>query len=304
MTTGPDRWKEPMMRKISIASFLMLLLLAPLAAEAAHFADFYILPTAAHTSGLNGTFFRTDVSVQNFQTSTLTVNLFLLESGEGNSENLIDLVSDVLPAGLATVPPGGSIQLKDVLKGFKGKTDGVLGAILISGNLPFAVVGRVYTSSATGGSFGQSVQPVRDFLDNTIGDTNNAMAVSYLPGLISNAAFRTNLGMVAGSAGSGMTVEITLKGADGSTLGTRSFVIPPGSFRHLQFNANTIRSTFELAGAEYRITAGDGAVTPYATVIDSVTGDSVFVTGVFPPNAPFAKTGDLFRQAVRFPSFR
>ena len=285
------------MRISSIVKAAILVMLLPIAASANHYSDFYVLPVASRTTGARGTFFVSDVSIQNFQSSTLSVQLLFVQSGEGNAENISDLVSTRLPNGSATIPAGGSLALRDVLDGFQGKSDGILGAILIRGDLPFAVISRNYTQFA-GGTSGQTVPPIRDFLDNTVGDTNPAMAIAYIPGIVSNTAFRTNLGLVAGSAGSPMTVEITLKGADGALLGTRTFTIPPASFRHLQFNVNTVNAaSLDIAGAEYRITSGDGAVTPYATVIDNVSGDSVFVSGVFPPNAAFAKraTDSVFR---------
>ncbi|HEY5609603.1 MAG TPA: hypothetical protein VIL97_00235, partial [Thermoanaerobaculia bacterium] len=89
------------------------------------------------------------------------------------------------------------------------------------------------------GDYGQSVLPVRDFVDSSIGDTDNAMAVAYLAGLVSSARYRTNLGLVAGTsnASTAMTVEITLRDSAGASLGTRAFTIPTGAFVHVQFPA-------------------------------------------------------------------
>lgn len=277
------------MRTSSIVKAAILVMLLPIAASASHYSDFYVLPVAAHTTGARGTFFVSDVSIQNFQSSPLLVQLLFVQSGEGNAENISDLVSTRLPDGSATIPAGGSLALRDVLDGFQGRSDGILGAILIRANLPFAVIGRNYTQFA-GSTSGHAVPPARDFLDNLVGDTDPAMATAYIPGIVSNTAFRTNLGLLAGTAASAMNVEITLKGADGATLGTRTFTIPPASFRHLQFNVSTINAaSLDIGAAEYRITSGDGAVTPYATVTDNVSGDSVFVGGVFPPSTAFAK---------------
>jgi hypothetical protein len=153
---------------------------------------------------------------------------------------------------------------------------------------------------ANGGSYGQTVPPVRDFIDNTLGDTSNPGAVAYVPGVLHNAAYRTNLGFVAGAGATGMVLEIRLKAADGATTGTRTFSIPPNRFAHVQFAASTLTSALIDAGAaEYRITGGDGAVAPYASVVDNVSQDAVFIPSIFPPNAPFAKVGQgdsVFRR--------
>lgn len=168
---------------------------------------------------------------------------------------------------------------------------------------PFAVSSRFYAINPSGPAQGQSILPVSQFLDNTIGDTNNAQATAYVPGLSASAQYRTNLGFVAGtSSSSGMALEVTLRGADGATLGTRTFTIPGASFVHLQFNSAAITSqSFDEGSATFRITAGDGAVVPYASVVDSASSAAFYVTGQFPPNTTFAQraTSSIFRNLLR-----
>lgn len=271
----------------------IVLLLAAIAAPIAlanHYADLYVIPAAARIAGGNNTFWVSDVAIQNFQATPLTVEFLFVESGEGKSENISNLVSTTLPAGNATIPAGGSVYLRDVLNGFDGKTDGLSGAIIASAPQPFAVTSRVSTTPSGGGSFGQTILPVRDFMENAIGDTNNPAAVAYVPGLVSNSTYRTNLGFLAAAGSQGMVVEITLRVANGSTAGSRSFSIPPNRFVHVQISSTALSATtFEAGSAEFRISSGDGAAAPYASVVDNRSGDGVYVSGVFPPNAAFAK---------------
>jgi hypothetical protein len=274
-----------------------VVLMAPLA-MANHFADLYIIPAAIHSTTSGGTFV-SDLALQNFQPTPLDVDILFIQSGEGNGENVSALVSRTIPNGRVTVPAGGSVVLRDILDGFDGATN-PFGALIVSAQRAFALTSRAYSPASGGGTFGQTVPPVRDFIDNTLGDTANDGAVSYLPGLTHNASFRTNLGFVAGAGRTGMTLEVTLRGANGASLGTRGFAIPANTFVHSQFSTVSVaNANYDAAGAEFRITTGDGAVTPYASVVDNRTNDAVFISGVFPPNAPFAiRTPSIFQQLV------
>ena len=273
-----------------IISMLSAVLLCAAVAKADHYADFYVLPVAAHTPGVNGTMWMSDVAIQNFQSTPLSVELAVIESGEGNSDNVFPIAATA--DGMAvTVPANGSVLLRDVLAGHRG-LGSVAGAILIGSDRPFAVTSRTYSMTPDGNTIGQTVPPARNFIDNTIGDTNLATAVAYVPGLIDNGRFRSNLGAVVGnaSATSALTVTVTVRNAAGATAGTRTITVGPGNFTHLQFNARSILGTqmFDIGSAEFRITEGDGAVVPYASVIDNSTADAVFVSGVFPDNTAVA----------------
>ncbi|MGK2856609.1 MAG: hypothetical protein ACSLFQ_05325 [Thermoanaerobaculia bacterium] len=288
------------MRKRRLLLFVLIATVSALPMWADHFADFYVLPVASHVSGVGSSMWMTDTSIQNFSSSPLNLQFLFIESGEGNSENVSNLVSTALPDGSLTIAPGGSVVIKDILAGYTGSNGGSLGAVMVTGNRAFAVTSRAYVNAASGGTYGQTVPPVRDFIDNTIGDTNNALSVAYVPGLIHNAAYRTNLGFVAGAGLTGMVIEIRVKAADGSTTGTRTFSIPANQFVHIQFAASTLAPALIDAGAaEFRITGGDGAVAPYASVIDNVSQDAVFIPSIFPPNAAFTKVApsdSLFRR--------
>lgn len=277
------------MRSLKLSGLLAVaLVLVPLAARANHYSDFYVIPVASHTAGINGTVWMSDVSIQNFQSSPLTVSLVFLQAGENNLDNISALVTGAIP-GSVTVPAGGTTILKDVLNDFAGMSS-VSGALLIGADKPFAVTSRSYNQSPTGDTYGQTVVPTRDFIDNSIGRTDLNMAVAYLPGLINNDRFRTNLGFFAGNAsstGETMVVEFTLKDATGAAIGTpRRFAIPASTFKQLQFSSRAIADQrFDAASATVRITQGNGAVSPYASIVDNRTTDAVFISGQFPPNS-------------------
>ncbi|HXG58701.1 MAG TPA: hypothetical protein VNL91_06740, partial [Thermoanaerobaculia bacterium] len=231
------------MRKLILVASIALLLATPLLAN--HYASFYVIPVAGHTPGANGTLWVSDVAIQNFQTAPLDVAFVFVQSGETPFDNAAPLA---VPA--VRVAAGGSVMLRDVVKDFRGLASAT-GALLVGAERPFALTSRAYNMTT---GVGQGVQPFRDFLDNSLGVTDNAMAVAYVPGLVSNASQRSNLGFVAATANtaSAMGVQVTLRGADGTTLGARTYIIPAGgALMHVQFPAAALTSSsFDVASAE------------------------------------------------------
>lgn len=267
------------MRTLNLMILSLALLVAP-AALANHYANFYVIPAAGNTAGANGTRWVTDVAIQNFQAVPIDVAFVFVQSGETQFDNVAPLATPVV-----RVAPGASVILRDVVKDFRGLTN-VNGALLVGADRPFAVTSRTYNTT---NGVGQGVQPFRDFLDNSLGTTDNSLATAYVPGLVSNGSYRTNLGFVAATANTSnaMAVQVTLRGATGTSLGTRTYIIPAGgAMMHVQFGTSALTAQpFDAASAEFRITSGSGAVVPYASVVDNATADAVFVAGQFPPNA-------------------
>lgn len=280
------------MRKIVTLAALLTVLLVP-SAFAAHYANFYVIPVASSTDGVNGTKWMSDLAIQNFQSTPLTVNLIFIQSGIGATDNIIAIEP---PAGAqVTIPAGGSVLLQDVVKNAGGRTSAI-GSILVGSadERPFTLTSRSYSMSPAGDTVGQTVPPVRDFLDNTLGTTNNATATAYIPGVISNDRFRSNVGFVVGNSSDAAPaqIEVTVKAADGSTLGSATYTVPAASFNHMQVPVRSIaQANFDIGAVEMRIVSGNAAVVPYASVIDNSTADAVFVLGHFPDNSPAAKTG-------------
>lgn len=273
------------MRTLRILIVATFALMANVTAYANHYADFYVIPIAGHTAGQNGTNWMSDVAVQNFQSTPLVVQFVVIESGF-QSDNVFPLAT-ADDSGSVTVPANGNVMVKDILGDHRGMSS-VTGALLVGSDRPFAITSRTYSMSPSGDTVGQTVPPAANFLDNTLSPINLPTAVAYVPGLVQNSEFRTNLGFVAANgSGSGATMNlaITVKGPTGATLGTRNYSIAPGAVMQIQFSAREIAgANFDVGGAEFRITTGSGSVVPYASVIDNRTADAVFVAGNFPQN--------------------
>jgi len=210
----------------------------------------------------------------------------LIESGEGMPDNVTSLTS-------VSVPANGTKILRDVMSAMPQST----GAILIGADRPFAVSSRAYIVNAAGGTEGQSITPLRNFVDNSLAPSDLSNATAYVAGVTSNARYRTNLGFVAGSGSpAGMTLEVALRAADGTTLGTKTFAIPGSAFEHVQMSSLAIANqNFDEASSTFRIVSGAGTIAPYASVIDNVSNGAFFIGSQFPPNAPFVSSASTFR---------
>jgi hypothetical protein len=284
------------MRKTTLL-LLACALLATGAARANHYSDTYVIPAVGHVEGGNGTLWMSDLAIRNFGSTPLVVQLVVIESGFETADNVFPLNSDADADGTITVNPGSTVQLRDILRNHRGMTN-TLGALIVGGNQPFALTSRAYR---TGMPLGQTVPATGNFLDNSLGTADNT-ATAYVPGIVSNATMRTNVGFVAGSAGSStpMTIEVSVRNGTGGVAGTRSITIPGGTFAHMQFPvASFANGAIDIGSADFRITQGEGVVVPYASVIDNTTGEATYLMGVFPETGPpTAMSSSLFRALV------
>lgn len=276
------------------ATFLVLCLFA-LVAHADHYSDTYVIPVAGHVMGANGTMWMSAISIRNFSAQPLTVEMILVQSGDDTSNNIFPVVTDRIN-GSVTVAPNSTVMLTDVLANSSGMAN-VSGALILGGDRPFAVTSRAYSSTSP---LGQTVPATRDFLENSLENADNA-AIAYLPGVMQNATARTNIGFVAGAAGSAtsMVIEFSVRNAAGGVVGTRSFFIPAGTFAHQQFSLGSItQSQFDVGTVEARIVQGEGQVVPYASIVHNRTGEAAYIMGQFPDTTPDALRRTLFRSLI------
>src|SRR5688572_10083439 len=104
--------------RFALAFGVLLVLALPLLGN--HAADFYIVPVAGHVNGLGGSVWRTDLAIHNFQTSPVTIEMSLIETGEGLTDNVFPI--EVGGATSFTVAAGATRVLSDVLAGHRGRT--------------------------------------------------------------------------------------------------------------------------------------------------------------------------------------
>jgi hypothetical protein len=290
------------MRKTTFLITLMGALLLPaLASAQSVYSDTYVIPVVAHTPGINGTSWVSDVAVTNFSSTPLNVQFIVIESGESNFDNIFPLTTPALN-GSATIAGNTTVLYKDILNGHRGQSGNTSGALIVGGDKPFAVTSRTYDSSH--GSVGQTITPARDFFENSTGRSDNT-AVVYIPGIVNNATARTNIGFVAGTgsaAGATLGVEVTIRNASGTSVGTKIISVGAGNFLHTQFAVGSITTAnFDSGSAEIRLVQGLGTIVPYASVVDNNTGAAAYIMGQFPASTALGKgafTSNLFRDLL------
>jgi hypothetical protein len=98
-----------------------------------------------------------------------------------------------------------------------------------------------------------------------------------------------------------MVVEITVRNATGAAVGTRNVTIPAGSFMHYQFAVGEILqagSALTLGSVDFRVVQGEGAVVPYASIVDNATSYATYVMGQFPEPTVTTSTSSRISSSV------
>jgi len=233
----------------------------------------WVIPAVAHTDGVAGTFWRSDVSLHNPHEYELDVVVQALESGQENW---------TVPTMELTLAPFETVNLWDALAPDLFDVHGT--AAMLAYVDPdqscdpievcdFLATSRTYTVDPQGsdGELGQGVGgcQVEAGLDwSTFG---------YVAGILNDGVdFRCNVGVASWTA-SWTTVRVDVQDSLGSILATEELEIPP--FGHAQSRLQTAVGGGSLVF--YVVDGPDSAlVFPYASVVDQRTGDPSFFAAV------------------------
>jgi len=221
----------------------------------------------ARTPGLNGTQWATDVRV--FNPNLFPITVYISTVGFPTAGNSIDRL----------IPARSLLAINDVIgSGGFNLGDGSTGALRITCNDPFLAAGRTSNSDPTGlrGSFSAYQSPVA----YTSGLTAAGQTVT-LTGIEQSAAFRTNLGFLAGPSGASAT--LTLRNSTGGVVATRTLILNGREWRQNGLINLFDRTTIpELSRVDIRVELG--ALDAYASKIDNGTGDPVVIPSLpLPP---------------------
>jgi PKD repeat protein len=220
-----------------------------------------LVSAAAQQNGIGGTSWRTELSLFNAGTQGANVTALFIPAAGGT----------MVTRSLFLSPKQSAIYANTLLDLF-GIANGA-GALAIEAtsagaNADLRVTSRTFTSGSIG-TYGQSVPDIRS------GDLETTL---YLTGIQSSAAYRTNIGLV-NRGGASVGATLTLYDSDGSTVSTASVTIPANNFQQ-----SSLSSFFpEVTGRSYDVlsmrvtTSSQDVVTAYASVIDNVSQDPVYV---------------------------
>jgi len=228
--------------------------------------------TAAHQPGYNQTVWRTDLEVHNPGSAKATFRISLLRRDTDNRQ----------PQTMEYSLQGErSLHLPDVLLdpfGFEGAA--ALRITPVTGTL--VVHSRTYNQVGAG-SYGQFVPGVASAQAVQFGQEGRLIGLFHDPN--PTRGFRTNLGLVNASPAP-ISVEVKFLSGLGTPLGTRTVELR--TYEFVQLN-----KVFELITPE-RVSGGylrlrtlttGGAFLAYASMVDNITGDPVFIPAVVMPGA-------------------
>lgn len=207
------------------------------------------VPVIGRAPGANGTFWRSDVTL--FNPTTDPMILTLRYGGTTRTLALEGRDTEVL---------------KDILTSFN-QTEGS-GALLVSwnGSTGPVVTSRTYTTSETGGTFGQSIDP--------IGTLRTAM---FVPGLRNDSGFRSNIGVVNGGSES-ETITITVLSQSGNELARNTITVAPKA--QVQYAVSALFPNVNASAFTLSVQGDANAkLFAYGSMVDNASGDPVFFAG-------------------------
>lgn len=226
----------------------------------------FLIPAAGSVAGSNGTFFRSDVTLGNFNSTSQNIGVGFMVAGRDNS---------TAPLTFFTIPANSIVSINDFVATTL-HTSGLGGLLFIAYNASGTAVddnafidgfSRIWTPQANtagtpfaGGSVSQSF-PAVSLLDSA--DDFTAFAL----GLRADSSFRTNAGIVnldsvahtwtVASINNGQSMQVTVQPFSLSQPGV------PISFAG---SGGNLSLTYDVTGTGFFWSA-------YASSVDNVTGD-------------------------------
>ena len=246
------------------------------------------LPSSAHTPGVNGAFYTTDLSVANTGTSDSLVTLqFLGHDQDGTSGSQKNITLDA----------GRSVTYDDVLSSLFGRLNDY-GAIRIASSSANLVVLGQTSTSGFGGTFGQSVPTARP------SDLVTAASPRSIVGVREDAAFRSNL-VLNNTTTSSLDVDVVLVAADGTTLGFKRYALPPLGMTQVTGVVRDLGVSGDVVGARLVLSTPTpgGAFATYTAAIDNGTDDPRTLLPTGPLASPAGTNVWLLPSSAHAPGF-
>jgi hypothetical protein len=222
----------------------------------------YYLPAAAKSAGAQGSFFVTDLDIQNGDADPASYQLLWLPRGADNS------TPDA--SAIFTLDPGAAVRYRDVLGAVFDFDDGAVGALaILAASSDLTLMSRTYNAPPAGGTFGQAIPGYRS--DQLIGEGERRRILFFTE----NGEFRSNLGLLNGT-GDPIVIMWERFLPDGASLGTGQADLPP--WGNVQLNRVFADSQpVEAAFIEVWTTTTGGAFAAYGSVLDNQSSDPTTV---------------------------
>lgn len=216
-----------------------------------------LVPAAFRVDGDRSTHWRSDLWLTNPSADSIAAHVSFHDRG-----------GVVLGQAPMILPAGGSVALRDVIATPLRLGDAA-GSLTIASDRPLLATTRSWTPGASG-SFGQFIPA----FDARLASGAGGRPVNAIE-LESSASYRTNLGAVE-AAGESAVVRVRVFDAAGAQLFTKD--VPLAAFGQMQFNAaNEGCPAFANGRASFEVVSGAGRILAYASVVDNLSGDPVYI---------------------------
>ena len=224
----------------------------------------YRVPSVAHTTGTGGTVWRSAVAAVNGNAGAADLTLTYRPDGAPITRT-------------ATVASGATVEWPDILVSLFELADSAKssGSLEVSASVPLEMTSRTF-NQGTSGTYGQSypaLLPSEGIFQGIVG---------VLPQVRKTTTARTNIGAQNLSTSS-CSVRVRLFGADGAAIGSsRTMSLAAGAWAQLNdVGALFGAATLPLAYALVEVTTSGCVAWPYASVVDSGTGDPTTIPVLF-----------------------
>jgi hypothetical protein len=225
--------------------------------------DTTFIPATALTAGLAGSFFVTDVDLNNVGSTDITYQLLWLPRGVDNS--------DPVRSSTFSLAAGSGVRYVNVLSEVFGLEPDQVGALAVEASgIELLAMSRTYNAlpAKVAGTFGQELPGIPADRMIPTGVTKRIVFLSE------NEDFRANLGCVNG-VGTEVAVAIDLYDSEGVKLETKYMILPPYSNRQI----NGIFQDYAPVNGyvEFRTYTPDASIYCYGSVLDNLTSDPTTV---------------------------
>lgn len=245
----------------------------PVSARALH------IPAVAHSPGAGQTFYVSDAMLLNRGTANARVTVIFTPSGADGRTRFA--------AVELSIAPGQQVALDDLVDDDFRATG--LGSVQITGDIdPIVVTSRTYNDAETG-TFGQFIPAFP-----TAAAVGRNDPPHHVVQLRDDSGFRSNLGF-SEVAGESASVVWTIFDGEGRALEEGSLQLAPYSHMQVAILGGQGGAQHDLARAEVRVTAGEGRILTYGSVVDNLTGDAIFVPGEPAGTSPARRVAAVIR---------
>ena len=225
-----------------------------------------VFPIVGRAAGANGTFYRTDISLLNRSGEDTSVVLEFYPSGpSGNAE----------PARTVSLNVDSNEQrtlVGDQLQNLLGIEDG-LGAIRLIAPRHITAVARIYNDRRTvgEGTYSQFVPA----MSGTQNRTSGALPMLSNAQAATGAGYRTNIGWF-NAGGTEVTVTWRVHSGNGVVLASATRTVAARSQGQLGL-AEIFSGLDPVENAYVTFSTQGGPLYVYASVVDNVNGDAIFI---------------------------